>query len=135
MGSTHNQGLQQRAILPLYFEVEDHKGRGVTRDWQTVYPSPPHLQRRQSQLHAAKKLPRTDLTLCIYVCLQVYKCMLAQLDVRLPKVGCGGSCGWKVCQQMKVGREEVEPLSVELRYLGWSSGCINRRGAECWPIE
>lgn len=32
-------------FLELYLEAEDHRDRGVTWDWRTVYPSPPHLQR------------------------------------------------------------------------------------------
>lgn len=53
-----------------------HRGRGVTWDWRTVYPSPPRL---------------CDCPPSVY--LYAYMYVLAQLDVRLPIVGRGLRCG------------------------------------------
>lgn len=57
-------GIRQRVIELLYFEAEHHRGRGVTWDWWTVYPSPPHLQEAVddslagSRLHTASVQPK-----------------------------------------------------------------------------
>lgn len=63
-GSTgEREGLVPRVIMPLYLDAEDHRSRGVTWDWRTVYPSPPRFR--------IKKPPRASNVVVVVVVMVV----------------------------------------------------------------